>query len=392
MVGRRSMLRMMRLAAAPLDLQERGGSELSRNAMIDLIGVLPRRQARRGVRPVLASALILTLTCLLPLLCSRPAAAQTGVIVQNDFENGTVQAWIPRGSGVSLTNTTAVAHGGTHSLLTTGRTAGYNGPSLNLLRQLTAGSTYQVTVWARLVTGQTADTLKITMQHTPTGGSNAFDTIAKSSTSVTDSAWVQLTGLYSFTGDVSGLVLYVEAAGAATQYYIDDFSITFLTSGTSCPDPPDTTGIHTNFEDNTTEGWKPRIGTEVLTVTNADAHTGVFSLLTTNRQHTYEGPAINAAGKFCNGSRYRVSVWVKLAPGEPSTQLRVSLQRNIGTITSYHTVVGNTTVTADQWVRLTDRVQSAAGHFGPLGESFRTMASGPLDEEGDAHVRRQRQL
>src|SRR6185369_12819918 len=43
----------------------------------------------------------------------------------------------------------------------------------------------------------------------------------------------------------------------------------------------------------------------------------------------------------------------KLAPGSPDTQLRVSLDRKLGTATeTFHTVVGNTTVTANAWVRL----------------------------------------
>src|SRR4029079_2947629 len=33
-------------------------------------------------------------------------------------------------------------------------------------------------------------------------------------------------------------------------------------------------------------------------------------------------------------------------------QLRVSLQRNAGTVTTFHTIVGNTTVTQNAWVRL----------------------------------------
>jgi endo-1,4-beta-xylanase len=54
-----------------------------------------------------------------------------------------------------------------------------------------------------------------------------------------------------------------------------------------------------------------------------------------------------------NGSRYRISLWAKLAPGEPSSQLRVSLQRTLGTVTTtFHTVVPNTTVTANGWVQL----------------------------------------
>ncbi|MCM3871579.1 MAG: endo-1,4-beta-xylanase, partial [Pyrinomonadaceae bacterium] len=53
------------------------------------------------------------------------------------------------------------------------------------------------------------------------------------------------------------------------------------------------------------------------------------------------------------GSRYRITLWAKLAPGEPSSQLRVSLQRNLGSFpATFHTVIPNTTVTANNWVRL----------------------------------------
>ncbi len=66
-----------------------------------------------------------------------PAAAQT--VVQHDFEDGTTQGWVPRGTAV-VTNTTEAANTGTHSLKTTGRTAGFNGPALNLLGVLSPGT------------------------------------------------------------------------------------------------------------------------------------------------------------------------------------------------------------------------------------------------------------
>jgi endo-1,4-beta-xylanase len=43
---------------------------------------------------------------------------------------------------------------------------------------------------------------------------------------------------------------------------------------------------------------------------------------------------------------------VKLAPGAPSTQLRVSIQRTLAGTTNFNTVIPNTTVTANDWVRL----------------------------------------
>lgn len=278
-----------------------------------------------------------------------PVFAQT--IVSNDFEDATAQGWIPRGP-VTLTNSTDFAHGGTHSLLTTGRTAGFNGPSLNVLGTLTKGATYQVSAWVRLTTGTPATQIKMTVQRTLASG-NQFDTVAQSTaTGVTDGAFVQLTGLYAFSGeDPSGLLLYVESSSATASYYIDDFSI-LKVSDPPGP-PPNTTGLSSTFEDGTTDGWASRTGTETVAVSSADAHSGVNSLLTTGRTATFQGPNFNVTNVMFNGSRYKVSVWAKLAPGEAATQLRVSLQRNAGSITTFHTVVGNTNVTADAWVRLT---------------------------------------
>ena len=76
-----------------------------------------------------------------------------------------------RAAPSTLTNTTEQAFAGTRSLKTTGRTAGFNGPSRQLVGQLTKGATYEVTVSARLVTGTPATTVSVTMQRTPTGGS-----------------------------------------------------------------------------------------------------------------------------------------------------------------------------------------------------------------------------
>src|SRR6185295_10229952 len=131
-------------------------------------------RSRRGIPPFLAVILVVAMAYSSFLLKPLPARAQSGPIVQNDFEDGTLQGWIPRGTAV-LTNTTEAAATGTHSLKTTGRTAGFHGPSLNLFGTLSRGTIYQITASVRLVAGQPADTLKITMQRTPVGGSNAFD-------------------------------------------------------------------------------------------------------------------------------------------------------------------------------------------------------------------------
>jgi endo-1,4-beta-xylanase len=265
-----------------------------------------------------------------------------------DFENGTNQGFIPRGS-VTLTNTTEAAADGLRSLKTTGRTAGFHGPSLNLFGVLRKGATYQVSVRARLVAAEPATTLRVTVQRSPVGAGTAFDSVANAS--VTDAAFVTLSGIYSFSTDVTALLLYVEAASPTASYYIDGFTLTELAPP---PGPPgNTTGAVASFESGGPEGWFARTGTETLTVTEADAHTGTKSLLTSGRQAAFRGPGFNVTNVMFNGSRYRITAWAKLAPNEPDAELRVSLERRLGSNpATFHTVIGNTTVTANAWVRL----------------------------------------
>src|SRR5215203_2216032 len=104
---------------------------------------------KRTARVVLASSLVVAVVG-----CANdptPPADDNGIAgaltsIQDNWEDGSAEGWIPRGGGVVLTNTTEQAFAGTHSLKTTGRTAGFMGPSLNLTGQMTKGATYQIGV------------------------------------------------------------------------------------------------------------------------------------------------------------------------------------------------------------------------------------------------------
>src|SRR5205814_1483928 len=240
---------------------------------------------------------------------------------------------------------------------------GFMGPGIGLTGQLTAGANYHVSVAARLVAGQAATGLKVTVMRSfadgtnafdsvvsstqvtdqawvtlqgnysfasgtsaPTGGSSAFDQVV--SASVTDQAWVTMTGIYSFSTDNSGLIFYVQTSSGNASYYIDAVSVTQVAPP---PGPPgNTAGASSTFESQTTEGWRSRTGGETVAVTSADAHGGSFSLLTSNRTATFQGPSFDVTNVMFNGSTYHVALWAKLAPGSPDTQLRVSLDRKLG--------------------------------------------------------------
>jgi len=81
---------------------------------------------------------------LLQIVVPTPATAQT--IVSNGWEDGTLQGWEPRGS-VTLISTTEAFATGTRSLKTTGRTATWNGPTINAAGWMCNGGRYSVSVW-----------------------------------------------------------------------------------------------------------------------------------------------------------------------------------------------------------------------------------------------------
>ena len=280
-------------------------------------------------------------------LCAAAAQAQ---VVQSTWEDGTAQGWGPFGN-VTLTNSTAAAHTGSRSLLTTGRTATYMGPSLNLTGKLVPNATYQVSAWARLPAGTAATQVKLSMQRTA-AGTTSYDSVAASSTTgVTDGGWTQITGLYAFAEPApTSLVLYIESASATAPYHVDDVTVTLIAGAPGLP--PNTNGLSSTFETGT-QGWFGR-GATVATSTES-AHGGSQALLATARAGTWAGPAVDVTNLMFNGSTYKVSAWVKLpaSVGSATTQARLSLQRDAGTITTYHTVVNSTTVGATAWVRLT---------------------------------------
>ncbi|HYE75711.1 MAG TPA: carbohydrate binding domain-containing protein, partial [Blastocatellia bacterium] len=110
------------------------------------------------------------------------------------------------------------------------------------------------------------------------------------------------------------------------------------------------------------QSWTPRGTSVVLANSTEDAHAGTHSLKITGRTATWNGPNINVTDRLNNGSRYRVSVWVKLATGEAATNIRVTLERVLNGSTTFHTVIGNTQVTANQWVQLSTTYDYAFNH------------------------------
>jgi endo-1,4-beta-xylanase len=273
------------------------------------------------------------------------------------FQDGGLDGWEPFGS-VTLTNTVspiADPVGNAHSLLTSGRTATFMGPSLNLLNVsgVVAGAIYRVTAYVLLAAPDSSNpTVTISTKRTDCSTSSGAFSNLVTSAALSGTVWTKVQGTLAFNdlpGPPTSLTLYFQSSSATDSFYISDVVI-----GEIAPPPvpisqQDNTGITSNFEDGGLDGWSGRAGS-TLTNTTAEAHAGSHSLLITGRTHNYDGPQISVANKMYAGSQYAISVWVKLLPTDGSIHIiNMSLQTTLAGTTSFPGVNGfpGAQITAD---------------------------------------------
>ncbi|HZN74066.1 MAG TPA: carbohydrate binding domain-containing protein [Micromonosporaceae bacterium] len=146
--------------------------------------------------------------------------APADLLTNGNIESGTT-GWSAFGSGTLAANT-SVVHGGTRSLLLTGRTAAWNGPSQNLASRLTNGRSYTARVWMRTQSG--APTGKVTLALTA-NGTTTYLNLAQGA--VNSSGWTLLTGTrtVSWNGTLSLARFYVETTAGTDSFFIDDTSM-----------------------------------------------------------------------------------------------------------------------------------------------------------------------
>jgi hypothetical protein len=138
-------------------------------------------------------------------------------LTNGDIEAGTT-GWSVFGAG-TLTADTSIFHGGTKSLLHSGRTAAWNGPSQLVTSQLVNGHSYTTNVWVRSATG--SPTARVTLRLE--AGTTTFVTLAPN-TVVNSSGWTLLSGTatVSWSGTLTLARWYVETAAGTDSLYIDD--------------------------------------------------------------------------------------------------------------------------------------------------------------------------
>ncbi|MGY1804465.1 endo-1,4-beta-xylanase [Blastococcus sp. SYSU D00922] len=287
---------------------------------------------------------VLGLAAGMAVLAAPSAAAAPATVHETSFEDGT-SGWYGRGSQATVS--ADVARTGVQSLYASGRTQAWQGPGINALSFMPAG-TYTAEAWVRLPAGSGTDVVTMSAKRV-SGGATAYDTVAWQ-VAVSDSSWTKVSGTYEFATQNSELELYLESPDATQSFYVDD--VTIVGEAAAPSEPGTVQPVSNDFEDGL-QGWGPRGDAQVATTTS-DAHGGTTSLLTTNRLQAWQGPTLDVTTSLAVGTPVRLSLWAKLAPGEAPSSLKATIQRDRGTSTNYDGVPGaSAVVTADAWTELT---------------------------------------
>jgi endo-1,4-beta-xylanase len=167
--------------------------------------------------------------------------------ITTTFEDGGLDGWSSRTGSSTVTNSTAAAHSGTHSLLTTGRVANYDGPQISVSNKMYNGSRYNLSAWVMLVpTDGSSHVINMSLQAT-LDGNTSFPSITPypGITVPADGNWHQIsvTGYnMSSSYDPGAAFVYFQTVPSSgtdlVSFYIDDFQLTYVPPPTIQTDIP----------------------------------------------------------------------------------------------------------------------------------------------------------
>lgn len=269
----------------------------------------------------------------------EPAPGPSEWIINGGVEEG-IFPWRSLGDGVTLHQADEQARGGDYSLLVSGRTLFWHAAVMDLPKTLPVDREYRVSVWVRLAPDTPAVPIGLTLKK-DFGQEDPYFEIATHE-SVTDSEWVEVVGTFVhefFDGALEDFYLYIESEEGSASYYVDDLSMAYA----------DELIINGDLETDT-DGWEP-FGEVTITHTDADASSGSYSLLVSDRNETWQGASFTFESLLSN-HLYEFSCWVKMAPEQESSSLTLSLKIEDAEGEGYPTI-DSTSVTSDGWVLLT---------------------------------------
>lgn len=277
--------------------------------------------------------------------------SNTNLLNNGGFEAG-ISGWSNWGSG-SLSVSTAQAHGGAQSLLSTGRTGTGGFAAYNLTSLVQRGTTYAVGAWllhtgAAATTGRLAAKVECTAATAP-AGHNTYPWLQNNG-AVAPNTWTQLSGnLVIPNCDLVEVSIYFEGTAAGVDVYLDDVRVV----------PPNNNLVNDGGFESGIAGWQSWNGS-TLSASTAQAHAGAQSLLASNRPNANQFAVYNVTSRVATGTTYAVSAWV-FHTGAAASTVRLASKVGCSSGDTYPWLQNNTAVAPNTWTQLAGNLAIPAG-------------------------------
>ncbi len=146
-------------------------------------------------------------------------ADANGYYFHDTFE-GSDCGWTGRGAA-SVDTSGRTAYEGSEALLSSERTASWNGAAKKLSGAFVPGESYSFSANVQFLEGGTLDTFHLTLQYDDAEGTAHYDKVATASAGKGE--WVQLANTdFTIPAGAKNLVLYVETDSSTNNFYVDD--------------------------------------------------------------------------------------------------------------------------------------------------------------------------
>ncbi|HYJ40184.1 MAG TPA: endo-1,4-beta-xylanase [Steroidobacteraceae bacterium] len=275
----------------------------------------------------------------------------TNLLNNGGFEAG-IAGWSNWGSG-SLSVSTAQAHGGTQSLLSTGRTGTGGFAAYNLTSLVQRGTTYAVGAWllhtgAANTTGRLAAKVECTVATTP-AGHNTYPWLQNNG-AVAPNTWTQLAGnLVIPNCDLVEVSIYFEGTAAGVDVYLDDIRVV----------PPNNNLVNDGGFETGIAGWSSWNGS-MLSASGLQKRNGAQSLRATARPDANQFAVYNLTSRVTAGNTYAVSAWV-FQTGAANDVVRLASKVGCSAGDTYPWLQNNAAVVPNTWTQLSGNLVIPAG-------------------------------
>ncbi len=226
-------------------------------------------------------------------------------LAPNLIANATLEAGLDGWStwgGATIAVAADHAHTGKKSAWVSGRTAGWQGPVVDVTSLVARGRTYDASAWAQLG-GAASDQVGLTAKVSCSDTGDQFISVARAAAD--DGGFTQLAGTLAVpTCAMTQAVLYVESAGSE-DLYADDIALRDPN-----PDLGPNLVADPSFESGVS-GWFAQ-GAVTISATTAAAHSGAQSARVTGRTATWNAMAYDLNGRAQAGTSYETGGWVRV--------------------------------------------------------------------------------